>query len=301
MNRLKSLLYNEKYAALLLAAPGVIWLLFYTIGPFASAIVFSLTNRTLVPNPKLGTSFVGLKNYLELFQDEEFFVALLNTAKFSVMAVTIQCSLAILLAVLLNNKLKGIGFFRMMYFMPLVLPMLVVSVTWSLLFAPDKNGFINSLLHALSFGQIDPLKWLYSPVTAMMSIVILSVWAGVSFQTVIILAGLQSVDVTLYEAAEIDGANTLQKFRYITLSEIRNTIIFVFLSSTILSFKLFTQILVMTQGGPRNSTLSLVYLIYSKGYIDQRIGYASALSVVFFLIVLFISLVQQRFIKMASK
>lgn len=299
--KLKKIFYKEKYAAILLASPGVIWLLFYVIIPFISAVVFSFTNRTLIKNPKIGTSFIGLGNYIEMFRDKEFFQALGNNIEFTLLAVPIQCGLALFLALLLNNKLKGIGIFRTIYFAPILIPMLVVSMTWSLLFTPNAGGFINSLLSFISFGKIEPLKWLFDPKTSMLSIVIFSVWAGVGFQTVIILSGLQSVDVSLYEAASVDGARTFQKFWNITIPELRNTLIFVILSSTILSFKLFTQVLVLTQGGPLGSTNTLIYMIYDTGFIDQRLGYSSAISVVFFLIVLAISLLQQKLTKMTSK
>lgn len=301
LKKIKALLYKEKYAAILLAGPGVLWLLFFVIVPFISALVLSLTNRTLVENPKIGTSFIGLKNYIELFQDKEFFQALGNNMEFTLLAVPIQCGLALLLAILLNNKLKGIGFFRTIYFVPILVPMLVVAMTWSLLFTPNAGGFINSLLSSISFGKIEPLKWLFDAKIAMKSIVIFSVWAGVGFQTVIILSGLQSVDVSLYEAASVDGAKMFQKFWNITIPELRNTLIFVFLSSTVMSFKLFTQVMVLTQGGPRGATNTLVYMIYDTGFIDQRLGYSSAISVVFFLIVLAISLIQQKATKMTSK
>lgn len=300
MKKIKSLIYKEKWAAVLLAGPGVFWLTFWVILPFLFAVGYSFTNRTLVINPKLGTSFVGLKNYIELFQDGSFLQSFWNTLRFTIMAVPIQCTLAIFLAVLLNNKVRGIGFFRLIYFMPLVIPILVVSITWSLLFKPDDSGFINSVISLLTFGHVEGLKWLYSADTAMISIVILSVWAGVGLQTIVILAGLQSVDGNLYEAAVLDGAGTVQKFWYVTIPGIKNTLIFVYLSSTIMSFKLFTQILVLTQGGPLNSTTSVVYKIYTTGYIDQRIGYASSMSVVFFIGVLLLSLVQQKFTKMTS-
>ena len=299
--KLKSLFYKENYAAILLAGPGVFWLLFFVILPFISAFVLSLTNRTLIENPKIGTSFIGLKNYIELFQDKEFFQALGNNLEFTLLAVPIQCGLALLLAILLNKKLKGIGLFRTIYFVPILIPMLVVAMTWSLLFTPNATGFINNLLSAISFGNLGPFKWLFDTKLAMKSIVIFSVWAGVGFQTVIILSGLQSVDISLYEAASVDGAKSIQKFWNITIPEIKNTLIFVVLSSTVMSFKLFTQVMVLTQGGPLGSTNTLVYMIYDTGFVDQRLGYSSAISVIFFMLVLAISLIQQKITKMNSK
>lgn len=284
-----------------MAAPGILWLLFWIVIPFCTAIVLSFTNRTLIPNPKIGTSFVGLNNYFELFGDKEFGRAILNNLQFTLTVVPAQCVFGLFLALLLNRKVKGIGIFRTLYFIPIVLPMLVVAMTWALLFTPNANGFMNSFLNIISFGRIKPLKWLHDAKTAMFSISLFSIWAGVGLQTVIILAGLQSVDEQLYEAAEIDGANGLQKFWNVTIPQIRNTLIFVLLSGTVQSFKLFTQVLVLTQGGPKGSTNTAVYMIYDTGFIDQRLGYASAISVVFFVFVLSISLVQQRIMKTVQK
>ena len=296
-----SFLYKQQSAAYLLAAPGVLWLLLWIIIPFGTAVVLSLTNRTLIPNVKVGTSFVGLANYLELFSDKEFLRALWNNLQFTVVVVPAQCVIGLLLAILLNQKVKGIGFFRVLYFLPIVLPMLVVAMTWSLLFTPTSSGFINSLLSTITFGHFEPLKWLYDAKTSMLSISIFSIWAGVGLQTVIILAGLQSVDTQLYEAAKIDGANSRQQFWNVTVPGIKNTLVFVFLSSTIQSFKLFTQILVLTRGGPQGSTNTAVYMIYDTGFIDQRLGYSSAISVMFFIFVFLISLFQRKITKMVQK
>jgi multiple sugar transport system permease protein len=301
MKERRSLLHNPRVSGYLMAAPGVIWLVIWIVIPFASALVLSLTNRTLIPNAKIGTSFVGLRNYVELFGDREFLRALLNNLQFTATVVPAQCVFGLLLALLLNRKVKGIGVFRVLYFLPIVLPMLVVAMTWALLFTPNANGFINSMLSAISFGKIVPLKWLYDANTAMLSISIFSIWAGVGLQTIIILAGLQSVDIQLYEAARIDGATTFQQFWNVTIPQIENTLIFVFLASTIQSFKLFTQVLVLTRGGPLGSTNTAVYMIYDTGFIDQRLGYSSGISVIFFLFVLSISIVQQRILKMTQK
>lgn len=284
-----------------MSAPGIIWLLLWIIIPFATAAVYAFTNRTLIPNPKIGTSFIGLANFVELFGDKEFLRAILNNLQFTVTVVPAQCVFGLLLALLLNRKAKGIGAFRTLYFLPIVLPMLVVSMTWALLFTPNASGFINSLLHTITFGHFEPLKWLHDAKTSMLSISLFSIWAGVGLQTVLILAGLQSVDVQLYEAARIDGANTLQQFWNVTVPELKNTLIFVFLSATIQSFKLFTQVLVLTQGGPLGSTNTAVYMIYDTGFIDQRLGYSSALSVVFFIFVLIISRIQQKITTMAKR
>lgn len=302
MKSLKSkMLYNQRYAAYLMVAPAVLWLLLWIVIPFCTSVMLSFTNRTLIPNTKTGTDFVALSNYIELFSDKEFVRALWNNIQFTVVVVPAQCVIGLFLAILLNRKLKGIGVFRALYFLPIVLPMLVVAMTWSLLFTPTSEGFMNSLLSTITFGAFEPSMWLHDAKTSMLSISLFSIWAGVGLQTVIILAGLQSVDVQQYEAARIDGANVFQQFLYITIPEIKNTLIFVFLSSTIQSFKLFTQVLVLTQGGPQGSTNTAVYMIYDTGFVDQRLGYSSTISVMFFIFVLIISIVQQKVVKMTQK
>jgi multiple sugar transport system permease protein len=293
MRKFKNMLYNPKYAAAIMGAPGILLLIAFVVVPFILAFIFSLTNRSLIPNPVTGVVYGGLKNYLELIKDPLFYKSLFNNVIFTLVAVPIQVFLALMLALLINQRIAGVSFFRTIFFSPVVLPMIIVSITWSLLFTPDSNGFINTLLHTISFGHIEPLKWLFSKNTAMMAIIILSVWQGVGFQMVIFLSGLQSVALELYEAASIDGAGSFKKFINITLPQLRNCSIFVLLSSTIMSFKLFTQVLVLTKGGPQESTNTIVYMIYQSGY-------ASAVSVVFFVIVFTLSLVQQRLTKMTS-
>lgn len=294
MHRIKKIFYSKSKTGAIMASPGLLLLLAFVVIPFVLAIGYSFTDRTLVVNPVTGTQFIGFKNYQDIFSDGTFFTALKNTLYFSILAVPIQTALALGLAMLVNQKLKHIGIFRTIFFSPVVIPMIVVSITWSLMFNPTEGGFINTLLNTISFGHIDVIKWLYDAKTAMLAIVILSVWQGVGYQMVIFLSGLQSVNSELYEAAEIDGAGLWKKFLNITLPQIRNSIIFVFISSTIMSLKLFTQVLVLTQGGPMNSTTSIVYQIFKSGYIDQRLGYASAIAVVFFIIVFLLSLIQQK-------
>ena len=281
-----------------MAAPGVILLTVFVIVPFIFTFIYSFTNRMLIENPIVGTQFVGFGNYKSLFNDSSFYKSFLNNLTFTVFEVPLVCTLSLPLAILVNQKIRGVGFFRLVYYSPVVIPMLVTSVMWSLMFIPDETGFFNSILNSLTNGVVGPIRWLRDPNTAMMSIIIMSTWAGVGYQMIIYLGGLQSIPGEIYESARIDGANAIKTFFYITIPQLKNTIIFLFLSTTVMSFKMFTQVFALTGGGPMGSTSTVVYMIYSAGYTDQRIGYASSIAVVFFVVVLLISLVQQKFTNM---
>jgi multiple sugar transport system permease protein len=174
--------------------------------------------------------------------------------------------------------------------------MAVISIVWTFLYNPGE-GLINRILEIVTFGQVSNIPWLSSTNTALLAIIILSVWQSVGFQMVIYLAGLQGISSALYEAAQIDGANLWQRFRFVTFPQLRNTHIFVVISTTILAFRLFTQVDIMTQGGPENATMTIIFHAINQGFRHQRIGYGSAITVVFFLIVLIIALIQRLLLK----
>lgn len=288
---------NEVWVGWLLSAPALIVLFVFLILPFLMSVYYSMTNRMLIMPPNREVSFVGLENYIRIFQSQDFAIALMNTLKFVLIAVPVQSALALTLAILINSKKPFITLFRTVYFSPVVISMVVVAIVWSLLLRPDQHGFINSLLQFVTFGYFEPKQWLFDPDTSLIAIIMLSVWQGAGFQMVIFLAGLQNIPEELYEAGKIDGAGQATRFFYITLPLLRNQLIFIMISTTILSFRLFTQIVSLTGGGPHKSTLTLVYLIYSEGFINMKIGYASAMSVIFLIIVLAISLVQMKLSK----
>jgi multiple sugar transport system permease protein len=229
-------------------------------------------------------------HYVIAAKDPTFYRSLLNNFLFALIVVPLQSGLALLLAMLINQKdIKGINVFRTIYFSPVVTSMVVISVVWVFLYSQD--GLINQFLGVIGLG---PFDWLTSPQSAMIAIIIMSVWQGVGFQMVIFLAGLQGIPDVLYEAAGIDGAGTLRKFWNVTIPQLRNTIIFVAISTTILAFRLFTQVDVMTSGGPQDATTTVVYHAVEQGFRNQRIGYGASISVVFFIIVLVIALLQRR-------
>ncbi len=287
---------REVITAWLFSAPSLTLLVVFLIVPFVMAFIFSLTDQRLIPNRYVPTAFIGLRNYLRLFSDDAFYRAIFNNFLFAVVVVPTQTAFALLLAVLINQNLKGVRIFRTIYFSPVVITMVVVAVVWSNLFNPGQ-GFINQFLKFISFGRIKPPGWLTDTHYAFPAIMILSVWQGVGFQMIIFLAGLQDIPAELYEAARVDGANKQQQFWLVTLPQLKNTTIFVFLTTTILAFKLFTQVWVLTKGGPQNSTMTTIVLLYRQGFIQLNVGYSSTIAVVFFFIVLMISILQRVFLK----
>jgi multiple sugar transport system permease protein len=259
------------------------------------AIGLSFTDQRLIPNPNLPTQIVGFRNFIRLVSDEAFLRGLLNNFYFVAVVVPIQTSLALGLAMLINQKIRGMNLFRTIYFAPVVTAMTVVAIVWTFLYNPGE-GLINAFLQAITFGQAGPYNWLLDTKLVFPAIMLLSIWQGVGFQMVIFLAGLQEIPDSLYEAAQIDGANRWQQFTSVTLPQLRNTTIFVVLATTILAFKLFDQVQVMTAGGPQNASMTTMVHVVQQGWSELKVGYASAISIVFFLIVLGVSLLQRRII-----
>lgn len=285
---------REAITAWLFSSPALILLLIFLVIPFIMAIGLSFTDQRLIPNPNLPTQIIGFRNFLRLLEDEAFHRGLLNNFYFVVVVVPIQTALALFMAILVNQKIKGVNTFRTTYFSPVVTSMVVVAVIWTFLYNP--SGLINSFVEFISFGHLGPYNWLQDTKLVFPAIMVLSIWQGVGFQMVIYLAGLQEIPNELYEAAEVDGANNWQQFVNITWPQLRNTTIFVVLTTTILAFKLFDQVKVMTNGGPQNASMTTILYVIEQGWGQLKVGYASAISVIFFIIVLIVSIIQRRVI-----
>ena len=271
--------------------PGVILTLLFIVTPFVLSIFLSFTNQRLVPNLNIPTEFIGFRNYERVLGRPDFWNAFGNTGLFVALIVPIQGAIALGVAMLINSKLPMRNLFRGVFFIPTVMTMVVVSVIWAVLFRID--GFFNQFLDLLSFGMLGPVDWLTNEMTAMGSLILLSAWQGFPFQMVIYLAGLQAINPELYEAAKVEGSTSWQTFRHVTFPSLRNTHVFIVIATTILGFKLFTQVNLLTQGGPQGVTETVVQLIYQNGFQQGKVGFASALSVVFFLTVLLISIAQR--------
>ncbi|MGY4858742.1 carbohydrate ABC transporter permease [Cryobacterium sp. AP23] len=280
---------TENVAGLAMLAPAVLLLALFIFVPAILAFGLAFTNARLIsPYPAI---FVGLDNFARLFTDASFFRALLNVAYFAVVVVPLQAGLALVMAILVNKKVKGTTFFRTVYFLPVVTSMVVVSLLW--LFMYRQDGLINVIIERVTMGLVTGPDWLNDTSTSMPAIILMSVWQGVGFHMIIWLSGLQTIPADLYEAADLDGVTAWQRFRYITWPGLSATRSLILVTITIQALSLFTQISVMTQGGPLNSTTTVVYEAVESGFAQQETGYASAISLVFFVIVLLISVVQR--------
>lgn len=282
---------QAQQTALLMVAPATLGLIFFVALPFLFAVIISFTNLRL--GSPLPLQFLGWEQYRRIFLDPNFRLALLNNALFSVVMVPLQTALALGLAILLNRPLPGIAIFRTIFFMPVVFPMALVATIWTIIYAPGANGMMNAFLEAMTFGIWEPKDFLHDPQLALPAIMLLSLWQGAGFQMVIILAGLQSIPIALYEAAAIDGSNKWNQFRYITVPQLRNTLIFAMLVTSILSFRLFDQVQIMTQGGPNGATTTVMYEAVKASFEQQKMAKGAAMTAIFFAIVLIITMLQR--------
>ncbi len=227
-----------------------------------------------------------------LAADVVFLRALINTLIFAGVIAPLQGGLALLLALLLNQALPFINVFRAIYFAPVVVSMVVVSLLWRFIY-DGENGLLNTMLGIATLGSFQPVDWLGNPYTAMPAMIAMSAWQAVGFHMVIWLAGLQTIPVSLYEAAGLDGAGAWQKFRYVTWPGLRNTAVLILIVIVIQAMGLFVQVDVMTRGGPLDATQSVVYQAVQRGYDKQDIAEGSAISVVLFFVVLAITIVNR--------
>ncbi|WP_375385128.1 carbohydrate ABC transporter permease [uncultured Microbacterium sp.] len=267
--------------------PNFLGFALFTLVPVIAAFVLSFM-RWDAYNPPTWT---GLSNFIRLVGDQSFQVALLNTCLYALGHVPLTLAVALVLALLLNQKLKGIAFFRVAIFFPYITSLVAVAIVWNMLFDPT-SGPINQFLHLI--GIQDAPGWTASTTWALPAVIITSVWRDMGYYMVLFLAGLQAIPGEYYEAAEVDGANGWQKFWYITLPSLRPTTFLVLVLLSISSFKVFDLVFVMTRGGPGRATLMLSQLIYQDGIINGEFGYSSAISLVLFLLVLVVTVFQFR-------
>ena len=289
-NQLSARKKDERIAAYIFTSPAIVLLIAFLVVPMIYTVYYSVFKyQVMRPND---ISFIGLDNYTKLFKDAEFWKALRNTFYFTIIVVPVQCVLALALALLVSKRFKGVAVFRTMYFSPQLTSMVVISVLWTVLYNSNPNtGLINSIL--VGFG-LQPINFLTNAKTAMNAIIFMSTWQGAGYQMMIFLAGLQGIPKEQYEAASVDGANTWQQFWNITIPNLKGTIKYVIMITMIQAMKLFTQPYVMTQGGPKNSTKTMVYYIYTQGFQKGNFGYACSVAAVFFVIVVAMSLILQK-------
>ena len=276
---------QENYEAYLLILPRLLGLLIFQLGPILASLYFSFTRWNLLSTPR----WVGLDTYRELFtEDPIFWTSLANTAKYALGTVPVGSVLALGMAIVLNQDLKGIAVYRTIYFLPIVTSVVAISVLWRWLYQAEF-GLINQVLKMIGLKAV---PWLASVTWAMPAIIIMSLWHGLGYNIIIFLAGLQSISVEYYEAARIDGAGPVRQFMHITVPLISPVTFFVVIMSMISSFQVFAQAYVMTQGGPVNATKTIVYFLYQHGFMYFHMGYASAVAYVLFIIILTITLLQ---------
>lgn len=280
---------------LVMIAPAIVLMGLFLLLPFGLSFWTSLTNQPLIPRPN-PVLFVGLRNYVRVFSDRDFWISVWNVSRFTLLILPVQCGLAFLLALLLNRKLPFRTFFRGVFFLPQVTSIVVVCVLWATLFQ-YPTGPLNQVLSFASAGLWGPVDWLGDKSSAMLSIVALSAWQSYGFQMIIYLAGLQGISQELYDAAKMDGAGPLRRFWHVTMPGLRATHVFVLLITTIQAFKLYTQVALLTHGGPNGSTETIVYYMIDMGFSGQKLGQSSAVAVILFAIVLSISLLQRRLVR----
>ena len=286
---------RREWSAYVFLAPGLLLFSIFTV--FAILFAFYLTFHEwniLEPDKP----FVGLDNYSEMVSDERFRRSVINTLYFTGASVPLGMLVGLAVALLLNQPLRGRGFLRTLYFLPVVTPFVVVSIIWKWLYNGDF-GLFNFYL--LKTGLIDePLAWLADKQLAMPSIVLMTVWTSVGFSMVVYLAGLQAIPEELYEAARVDGAGAWARLRHITIPLLAPTTVFLAVMGIIGSFQVFTQIFVMTSGGPVDKTTTMVFFIYESAFKFYEMGYASTLAFVLFLMLLAFTALQLRLYRRAD-
>ena len=277
---------------LFIAVPVLLFIVFFAI-PIVASLVLSLTDYAIIGD----FDFVGLDNYTRIFTDSFFWIALRNTAYYTALYVPLGIAVALGSALLLNRDARAARIFRTLFYIPVVSSTVATASIWFWLLNP-QYGIFNVVLGW--FGINGP-AWLYESTWAMPAIVVMSVWAGFGANMVIFLGGLQGVPRDLYEAARIDGANAWRQFRHITLPGISRVMFLVSTLQIIGAFQVFDQAFILTKGGPGNSTVTMVYYIFDRGFDSLEMGYASALSFVLFLIIMVFSLINARVNKVGEQ
>ncbi len=276
----KSKKFSDNKIACLFLFPCVVGCLIFIIIPVFCSFGLSFFEWDLLSSPE----FVAFNNYLDLFQEPEFFRVLYNTVIYAVFTTIFSVIIPLFLADILNKKFKFSDLFKTIYFIPFITPMLVVALVWAWIFDPNI-GFMNFLLKT-------NIQWLYNPDTAMFAVILVSVIKLIGYNTVLLIGGYAGINSSLAEAAKIDGANSIQTFFKITLPLLSPVIFFVFIITTISSFQVFDLIYLMTQGGPDGATDVLVYWLYKNSFEYFEIGKASATAYILFVIIGALSLLQ---------
>lgn len=279
-NLFEKFVNNTQMSALIFLLPALLGTLIFIVIPVICSFGLSFVQWDLL-NP---IKFVGFENYREIFHDGLFYKILGNTIVFALSTSFLGVIIPLILASILNTKIRGSEFFKGAYFLPFITPMVVVGVVWAWIFDPNI-GLLNQMLHL-------HLNWLYDSKLAMPALIVVSVWKLIGYNMIIFLSSLSTISQSLFEAAKIDGANSFQIFKNVTIPMLSPTIFFVVIITAISSFQVFDLIYLMTQGGPFDSTNVLVYAIYKNAFEYFNVGKASAIAYVLFVIILVLTLIQ---------
>ncbi len=282
---------NETKAGILFVLPAVLIFIFLRGIPSIYAFYLSFTNYSISFIQK--TQWIGLSNYIELLTNREFLDSLYHTFIYTSGTVIPSAVIALIVALLLDRKLYFLGTFRTIFYIPQVASWVAISMIWIYIFNPSF-GIAN---YVLSLINIPKIGWLANPNTALFSIILVSIWRNVGYDIVIFLAGLQSIPRELYEAAKVDGANKFQQFWNITWPLLLPTTTFIVIITSIFALQAFDQIYVLTNGGPADSTTTVVFTIWRNAFNYNRMGYASAIAFVLFMLIFFFSLISLKITK----
>lgn len=284
---------KSSWTPYLFLLPAIAFLSLTSFLPIFQAIYLSFTNYDFIGNP----NFIGWENYTKLWSDRTFWKVMNNTLIYLIFVVPSLVILSLVLAILVNQKLRSIKFFRAVYYFPVIVSVVVAGIAWKWVYA--ENGILNYFLSIISWQPVK-IPWLTNPQTAIFAIMAVVVWRGIGYYMVIYLAGLQAIPADLYEAAAIDGSDGWQKHFDITIPLMQPYIILVSIISSISAMKIFEEVYIMSQGGPANSTKTVVYYLYDKGFTSLEMGYASAIGVFLFLIIFVVSILTFKFINPAK-
>lgn len=281
---------REALTGWLFVSPALIGFGIFTFGAILYSLYLSFTDYNLLGSPE----WLGLENYIRAFTNDQYFYQYFgNTFYFALVLVPVVLVISLFLAILINKKVGKIAkAYRVALFLPSITSTVAVSMVWLWIFNPDM-GIMNNFLTAIGFHN--PPMWLSDPEWSKPALIIMRVWQMSGYYMLLFLAGLQTIPETLYEAAEVDGASSWQKFRRITVPMLSNTTFVVVILLVIESFNMFESIFVMTEGGPLGSTSTIMYYIYEQGFMSYNMGYASALAWIFFALILVFTLIQFRF------
>lgn len=286
---------REKIDGWLFVLPFVISALVFFIGPMLAAFMLSFKQYSLLDGVSMfKAKNVGLQNYIHAFKDTAFRTALKNTVEYSLVVVPVQLVIALLLALVVDSKIKGKTFFRIAYYVPTLTSTVAVSIMFLFLFNVD--GIINKFLAVF---HVTPKNWFSEPSFALPAIMMMAVWSSVGNYMIIFLSGLQDIPVSLYEAASIDGANSVQRFFKITLPLIKPTFFFNLIVSIIGTLQIFDQAYIISggTGGPLGKTMTIVLYLYNKGFKEFQMGYASAIAFILFTMIFILTLIQKAIFK----